>query len=67
MPFKLRFGPVSVTLIVGFIVGVGVRFFIDDAAERDLANFVRSGLHGSGIAFAVWIVQGSLRRQLIPR
>ena len=57
MPFKQRFGPVSVTLIVGFIVGVGVRFYIDDAAERDLANF-RSGLHGSGIAFAVWIVQG---------
>ena len=59
MPFKQRFGPVSVILVVGFIVGVGLRFYIDEAAERDLANFVRSGLHGSGIAFAVWIVQGS--------
>jgi hypothetical protein len=44
MPFKQRFGPASVILVVGFIVGVGLRFFIDDAAERDLANYVRSGL-----------------------
>ena len=58
MPFKHRFGPASVILVVGFIVGVGLRLSIDDAAERDLANFVRSGLHGSGIAFAGWIVQG---------
>ena len=58
MPFKHRFGPASVILVVGFIVGVGLRLSIDDAAERDLANFVRSGLHGSGIAFAAWIVQG---------
>src|SRR4249920_1087112 len=59
MPFKQRFGPASVILVVGFIVGVGLRFSIDDAAERDLANYVRSGLHGSGVAFAAWIVQGS--------
>jgi class 3 adenylate cyclase len=59
MPFKQRFGPASVILVVGFIVGVGLRLFIDDAAERDLANYVRSGLHGSGIAFAGWLVQGS--------
>jgi class 3 adenylate cyclase len=58
MPFKQRFGPASVILVVGFIVGVGLRFSIDDAAERGLANYVRSGLHGSGIAFAAWIVQG---------
>jgi hypothetical protein len=42
MPFKQRFGPASVILVVGFIVGVGLRLFIDDAAERDLANYVRS-------------------------
>jgi hypothetical protein len=59
MPFKQRFGPGFVILVGGFIVGVGLRFFVDDAAERDLANYVRSGLHGSGIAFAAWIVQGS--------
>jgi adenylate cyclase len=60
MPFTQRFGPMSVILVVGFLVGVGLRFYIDDVAERDLANYVRSGLHGSGIAFAGWIVQGSL-------
>jgi adenylate cyclase len=59
MPFKQRFGPASAILVVGFIVGVGLRLFIDDAAERDLANYIRSGLHGSGIAFAGWLVQGS--------
>ena len=59
MPFKQRFGPASVILVVGFIVGVGLRFYIDAAAERDLANYVRSGLHGSGVAFSAWIVQGS--------
>jgi class 3 adenylate cyclase len=58
MPFKQRFGPAAAILVVGFIVGVGLRFSIDDAAERDLANYVRSGLHGSGVAFAAWIVQG---------
>jgi len=59
MPFKQRFGPAYLILVLGFIVGVGLRFYLDDAAERDLANYVRSGLHGSGIAFAAWIVQGS--------
>src|SRR5450755_3838947 len=59
MPLKQRFGPASVILGVGFIVGVGLRLFVDDAAERELANYVRSGLHGSGIAFAAWFVQGS--------
>src|SRR5271169_377845 len=59
MPSKQRFGPASVILVVGFIVGVGLRLSIDDAAERDLANYVRGGVHESGIAFAAWIVQGS--------
>jgi adenylate cyclase len=59
MSFKQRFGPASVILVLGFIVGVGLRLSIDDAAERDLANYVRSGLHGSGIAFAAWLVQRS--------
>ena len=58
MAFKQRFAPAAVILVVGFTVGVGLRYFIDAAAERDLANYVRSGLHGSGIAFAAWVVQG---------
>jgi class 3 adenylate cyclase len=57
MPFKQHFGPLSVILLVGFICGIGFRLFIDDPAGRELANYVRSGLHGSGIAFAGWSVQ----------
>jgi adenylate cyclase len=59
MPFKQRFGPALVILAVGFVVGVGLRYGIDDAAERDFANYLRSGLHGSGIAFAAWLVQNA--------
>jgi class 3 adenylate cyclase len=57
MPFNQRFGPALPILAIGFIVGVGLRFYLDDASERELANYIRSGLHGSGIAFAGWIVQ----------
>jgi hypothetical protein len=67
MPFKQRFGPASLILVVGFIVRVGLRLFIDDAAERDLANYVRSGLHGSGIAFAGWLVQRSFAAKARPK
>jgi len=54
---KQRFGPVAGILAFGFIVGMIVRFLLDDVAERDVANYVRSGLHGAGIALAAWIVQ----------
>lgn len=57
MPFHQRFGPALIIAAVGFIVGVGHRFFLDDASERELANYIRSGLHGSGIALTGWIVQ----------
>jgi class 3 adenylate cyclase len=45
---------------IGFAVGIGYRFFIDNANERELANFLRSGLHGVGIALAGWAVQNTL-------
>jgi adenylate cyclase len=45
---------------IGFAVGVGYRLFIDNADERELANYLRSGLHGFGIALAVWLVQTTL-------
>ena len=57
MPFKLRFGPATALLVIGFIVGMAFRLLMDEADEQDLANYVRSGLHGSGIAFAALIVQ----------
>jgi class 3 adenylate cyclase len=60
MAFKQRFGLTSAILVFGFTVGMAVRYFLDNAIERDLANYVRSGLHGAGIALAAWIVQESL-------
>jgi class 3 adenylate cyclase len=41
----------------GFVVGIGYRAFIDEEATRELANYLRSGVHGVGIAVAGWIVQ----------
>ena len=45
---------------VGFAVGIGIRFYVDNADERELANYLRSGLHGVGIALAGWAVQNTL-------
>ena len=43
--------------IAGFIVGVAYRYLIDNPTERDLANYIRSGLHAAGIALTAWTVQ----------
>ncbi len=45
------------SLITGLIAGIAYRSLVDKAAERDLANYLRSGLHGIGIALAGWTVQ----------
>jgi class 3 adenylate cyclase len=45
------------SLFAGFAVGVAYRFLFDPAVERDLINFVRSGLQGAGVALAVLAVQ----------
>jgi class 3 adenylate cyclase len=52
-----RRGFLATCLILGFVGGIAFRAVMDDPVERDLANFVRSGLHGAGIAFAGWMVQ----------
>jgi hypothetical protein len=45
-----HFGLLAALLITGLIVGIAYRFLLDDVAERNLANYIRSGLHGVGIA-----------------
>jgi adenylate cyclase len=57
---RRHFLAAAVVGAIGFAVGVGYRFFIDNADERELANYLRSGLHGFGIALAVWLVQNTL-------
>jgi class 3 adenylate cyclase len=52
-----RSGFFAAALIGGFIVGIAYRLLIDPTTERDLANCLRSGLHGAGIALAAWAVQ----------
>jgi class 3 adenylate cyclase len=42
---------------MGLVVGIAYRHLIDIEAERNLANYVRSGLHGVGVALAAWTVQ----------
>ena len=47
----------SDTCSAGFVGGLAYRFLLDEPAERDLANFLRSGLHGVGLFLTVWAVQ----------
>src|SRR3984957_2765987 len=50
-------GLLVASLFAGFAVGIAYRFLFDPAVERDLINFVRSGLQGAGVALAVLAVQ----------
>jgi class 3 adenylate cyclase len=43
-------------LALGFVLGLAYRYHYDPGSERDLTNFLRSGLHGMGIAFASWLL-----------
>jgi hypothetical protein len=52
-----RPGLLIMFLFSGVIVGIAYRLLIDPAEERDLANYLRSGLHGVGIALAAWAVK----------
>jgi hypothetical protein len=50
-------GSLIASLLVGVAVGMTYRFLFDPSVERALANFLRSGLQGAGVAFAVLAVQ----------
>jgi class 3 adenylate cyclase len=42
--------------LFGLIFGMAMRHFLDDAIERTAANYLRSGIHGMGVALASWAV-----------
>lgn len=44
-------------LVIGFVVGVSYRAYVDEAASRSLENYLRSGFHGFGVALTGWAVQ----------
>jgi adenylate cyclase len=57
---RQRLGAAALVAAIGFVVGIGYRYFIDTADERELTNYLRSGLHGVGIALAGWATQNTL-------
>jgi class 3 adenylate cyclase len=50
-------GRLVAAVLSGFAVGVAYRFLLDPVGERDLANFVRSGIQGVGVALGILAVQ----------
>jgi class 3 adenylate cyclase len=49
--------PTIVLILVGLLFGAVFRYFLDNASEGTLANYLRSGLHGAGLTLAGWAVQ----------
>src|SRR5260370_31594264 len=45
-----------VLAMVGLVVGGAYRYFTDDPIEATLANYLRSGIHGMGLALSGWAV-----------
>jgi len=54
---KRNRGLLIALMVMGFAVGITYRFLMDPVAERDPANYFRSGLHGVGVAVTAWVVQ----------
>jgi class 3 adenylate cyclase len=48
--------PWIVLAVVGLLGGCAYRYFADDASEASVANYLRSGLHGMGLALSGWAV-----------
>ena len=42
--------------VVGFAAGLAYRYLADDPSEGSAANYLRSGLHGMGLALSGWAV-----------
>src|ERR1700688_4434435 len=52
-----RFVAPSVVLaVVGLLLGFAYRYFANDPGEATLANYLRSGFHGMGLALSGWAV-----------
>src|SRR6476661_7191493 len=48
--------PWIVLAVVGLLAGGAYRYFLNGASEATLANYLRSGIHGLGLALSVWAV-----------
>jgi len=48
--------PWIILAVFGLVAGGAYRYFADDPSEATLANYLRSGLHGMGLALTGWAV-----------
>ena len=48
--------PTVVLAGIGLLAGGVYRYFVDDPGEATLANYLRSGVHGMGLALSGWAV-----------
>src|SRR5437899_6924022 len=48
--------PSALLDVIGLLAGCAYRHFADNPEEATLANYLRSGIHGMGIALAGWAV-----------
>ncbi|MCP3370010.1 adenylate/guanylate cyclase domain-containing protein [Bradyrhizobium cajani] len=48
--------PTIVLAGIGLLAGSLYRYVVDDPSEATLANYLRSGLHGTGVALSGWVV-----------
>lgn len=49
--------PILTTVVIavfGMLFGMTLRYFLDSPLEATVANYLRSGLHGMGVALAGW-------------
>jgi adenylate cyclase len=46
--------PTLVLAVIGFVAGLGYRYFFDLPIEASVPNYLRSGLHAMGITLAGW-------------
>ncbi len=46
--------PALVVAVFGMLFGMTLRYLVDNPLEATVANYLRSGLHGIGIALAGW-------------
>ncbi|MDI1261683.1 MAG: adenylate/guanylate cyclase domain-containing protein [bacterium] len=47
-------GPTVVVAVFGMLFGMTLRYLVDSPEEGTAANYLRSGLHGFGVALAGW-------------
>jgi class 3 adenylate cyclase len=45
-----------VVAVIGLAAGLAYRHFVNDPSEATVANYLRSGVHGMGLAFSGWAV-----------